>query len=173
MALELSSKEVCNNLLPFALCLLLDPSPHLRQVRLPDVDEGSEDGEVDEDEEDVADVGTHGDQLLLGLPQRNVEQTEEQEVLGGSDIVVDIVDIIIVKLRCFHIYLDGVDGYVEQGGAEHGLVVCVEGGDEAAEDGEAGQPGHQAGVGGGLGLETSMYIDIHNKYLEKVSIPQL
>ena len=71
-----------------------------------------------------------------------------------------------------------MDGYVEQGWAEHGLVVCVEGGDEAAEDGEAGQPGHQAGVGGGLGLETSMYIDIHNKYIyttivNKVSLTQI
>ena len=43
-----------------------------------------------------------------------------------------------------------MDGYVEQGWAEHGLVVGVEGGDEAAEDGEAGQAGHEAGVGGGL-----------------------
>ena len=56
-----------------------------------------------------------------------------------------------------------MDGYVEQGWAEHSLVVGVEGGDEAAEDGEAGQPGHQAGVGGGLGL------DRYYQYLEKVS----
>ena len=54
-----------------------------------------------------------------------------------------------------------MDGYVEQGGAEHGLVVGVEGGDEAAEDGEAGQPGHEAGVGGGLVFRQKMYIYIH------------
>ena len=68
--------------------------------------------------------------------------------------------------RCLPRYLDGVDGYVEQGWAEHGLVVGVEGGDEAAEDGEAGQAGHEAGVGGGLVLDNFdinvMYINIHN-----------
>ena len=67
-------------------------------------------------------------------------------------VVVDIVGIIVLS-RCLPRYLDGVDGYVEQGGAEHGLVVGVEGGDEAAEDGEAGQAGHEAGVGGGLVLD--------------------
>ena len=88
--IALISEYISNNLLPLALCLLHDPCPHLRQVRLPDVDEGSEDGEVDEDEENVADVGAHGDQLLLGLPERNVEQAEEQEVLSELDIVVDM-----------------------------------------------------------------------------------
>ena len=61
-----------------------------------------------------------------------------------------------------------MDGYVEQGWAQHGLVVCVEGGDEAAEDGEAGQPGHQAGVGGGLVVETSMYTSIFTIFGESV-----
>ena len=65
-----------------------------------------------------------------------------------------------------------MDGYVEQGGAEHGLVVCVEGGDEAAEDGEAGQPGHQAGVGGGLGLETRRH-QCTSIFTINISIPQL